>query len=592
MWCFKGFGFFLLLWTVLLCKPVLCSDDHCLEMMNRPSRCPVWTMYDNATQQCKCAKPISENPSIVLCVGTSGNHTPEVLLLLGYCITQAKDKDHPVVGSCPYSSWIPHINYYTLVPHNTSQLEEMCKNMKRKGQFCGQCIDNYSLPVYSYDLQCVHCPTGTNNWGKYLATSLLPTTVFFLLALTFRFRATSPQLNGYIIICQITTSPYLMRKYAKTSHDYYATKYRSRVLSGVYFSLMNVWNLDFFRLLYSPFCLHPHASILQILCLDYVIAAYPLALIIITYTLVTFHYKGCTLVVWFGRPFRWCFAHFRRQWNIRNSLLDAFSTFLLLSYVKFLSVSFDILLPTFPLNDCGEYQHPVMYYDGTIEFFGRQHLPYAILALTMLSVFTVIPILLLCLYPCPHFQLFLNKCHLNYQALRALMDIIQGYFKNGTEGNMDCRYFASVYLMLRVAAYLTLTFTGTYTLLVSSVILILFFASISLIFPYKKNCYNKLDIVLFLIFLLYIIASEENHNFDNKQITRICQLVLLMTSAVPIAYPLGLIIYYIHKKSRRFQFITRKTKAVFLKYVLLRHQYSESPSATLSSMSETSPLLT
>ena len=58
-----------------------------------------------------------------------------------------------------------------------------------------------------------------------------------------------------------------------------------------------IWNLDFFRLLYTPLCLHPNTTTLQVLSLDYIIAVYPLLLIIFIYTLVRLHYKdlwcGC-----------------------------------------------------------------------------------------------------------------------------------------------------------------------------------------------------------------------------------------------------------------------------------------------------------
>ena len=40
----------------------------------------------------------------------------------------------------------------------------------------------------------------------------------------------------------------------------------------------------------------------------------------------------------------------RREWNIRNSLLEAYATLFLLSYVKILSVSVDLLDPIWLYN--------------------------------------------------------------------------------------------------------------------------------------------------------------------------------------------------------------------------------------------------
>ena len=68
--------------------------------------------------------------------------------------------------------------------------------------------------------------------------------------------------------------------------------------------------------------------------------------------------------------------------------IDAFATFLLLSYVTFLSVSFDILMPTFSWDLESKIQPPVVYYDG---YFGQHHLPYSLLAIAVLLVFTFSP---------------------------------------------------------------------------------------------------------------------------------------------------------------------------------------------------------
>ena len=226
---------------------------------------------------------------------------------------------------------------YKKLPKNTSQIDQiMCKQFKRTGHFCGQCETGYSLPVYSYVSNCVKCSSQVNirEWAKYFAITLLPTTVFFFIVLLFRFRATSPHLNVYILICQLITSPHVLRSVAKHT-PYYILSTRQKYLNGFFITIASVWNLDYFRLVYTPFCLHPQASILKVLSLDYITALYPLVLIIFTYTLVTLHYRGCPLLLWLWRPFREGFARLRRQWDIHNSLVDAFATFLLLSYGVF-----------------------------------------------------------------------------------------------------------------------------------------------------------------------------------------------------------------------------------------------------------------
>ena len=181
------------------------------------------------------------------------------------------------------------------------------------------------------------------------------------------------------------------------------------IVAYTFVSLYGIWNLDFFRLLYPPFCLHSHMTTLQVLALDYLIAVYPLILIVITYLFVELHDRSFGLFVWLWRPFHRCFIHFRRNWSIRTSLVDAFATFLLLSYVKLLSVSVDILNPVWLYNNNGDTLSKLyLYYDGTIEYFGQEHIPYTILAIIVLLMFIILPLLLLCLYPCRCFQKCLN----------------------------------------------------------------------------------------------------------------------------------------------------------------------------------------
>ena len=128
-------------------------------------------------------------------------------------------------------------------------------------------------------------------------------------------------------------------------------------------------------------CTHAEMTNIQALALDYIIAVYPLILIAVTYILVELHDWGFRPIIWLWKPFHRCFVRFRRQWDIRTSLLDAFATFLLLSYTKLLSVSFDLL---FPMSITDVYGHTFssmyLYYDATVEYFGNEHLPYGIMA--------------------------------------------------------------------------------------------------------------------------------------------------------------------------------------------------------------------
>ena len=88
-----------------------------------------------------------------------------------------------------------------MLPGQTSQLDKvMCGYTNKTGQLCGKCANGTSPPVYSYYPQCVICHEGTSNWLKYLCVSLIPTTIFFLLIVIIRFKATAPHMTGFIIL--------------------------------------------------------------------------------------------------------------------------------------------------------------------------------------------------------------------------------------------------------------------------------------------------------------------------------------------------------------------------------------------------------
>ena len=48
--------------------------------------------------------------------------------------------------------------------------------------------------------------------------------------------------------------------------------------------------------------------------------------------------------------------------------------------MKLLSVSSDVLIPTYVYNINGSSLGVYLYYDATIEYFGEEHLPYGVLA--------------------------------------------------------------------------------------------------------------------------------------------------------------------------------------------------------------------
>ena len=227
--------------------------------------------------------------------------------------------------------------------------------------------------------------------------------------------------------------------------------------------------------------------------------------------------------MWLWRPFLWCTTRLRQHWNIRHSIIDAFATFLLLSYIKLLNTSCNLLMYTGTYNDRGLLVGYFLFYDETIKFMGSQHIPFAILAILVLLVGILFPLLLLLLYPMQWFQKCLNKCHLNSPGLQIFMECFQGFYRDRTDGGWECRYFAAVYPALRIAIYIiygiilsTINYVALILLCLGVVVTVL------LVQPYKKRyaIYNKFDAVMIILVIVFMTCSLETIIItDTRQIT-------------------------------------------------------------------------
>ena len=128
--------------------------------------------------------------------------------------------------------------------------------------------------------------------------------------------------------------------------------------------LYSVWNLDIF-LPFSPgICLPVRAR--DILWLDLAVGAYPLVVIAATYCIIQ---NNVSIFVCVWNVVKRLFA---KSWSISSSLIDAFAAFLILSSVKIMSSSMDLLAatPVYKLSDRKSIGHQWrLYYDPTVQLF-------------------------------------------------------------------------------------------------------------------------------------------------------------------------------------------------------------------------------
>ena len=80
----------------------------------------------------------------------------------------------------------------------------------------------------------------------------------------------------------------------------------SLVLPYIHFlvTFFGIWNLDFLRYVIPPFCISRSLTSLQAEALEYVVAVYPLLLIVVTYICVELYDNEYRIIVALWAPFK------------------------------------------------------------------------------------------------------------------------------------------------------------------------------------------------------------------------------------------------------------------------------------------------
>ena len=514
--------------------------------------CPLWTFYNESSKVCQCGSSVHGE---VDCTAVPY----QVSVFHCYCMTYNEEISLVSVGGCSATCYFGYGYSKVLQSNDSVSLNaEVCGDLKREGQLCGDCLKGYGPPVYSYSMKCVVCNEEDfkHNLMKYLCAAFLPLTLFYFLVIILKISITSHTMVASVFICQVVAIPSISKIVFKTSRY---------PLAKLIFHYVTLWNLDFFRLVYTPFCLHPKLNTMQVLALDYLIAVYPMLLIFLTYIAVALHDRY-PLIVTLWRPMQRILICIRKEWNIRGSLVQAFATFLVLSYVKILNVSFELLNPVLPHNiNGGVINQHYLFSAGTIEYFGKKHLPYGILALMMTAVFNILPVLLLMLYPYKTFR----KCFCNKYShgLFIFMDVFHGCYVNQPK---DYRWFASTYFISRFLQLLFVPFEDIFSVFFFTSI---HFMALSLIVmflkPYKDKRQNRLDVSLLLnasiclLFFCYITLRDAYGLKPYKWIHMILNFIASTAGILSILYGLvGLIFHILPIKwsNRVWQVVAKKLK--------------------------------
>ena len=435
------------------------------------------------------------------------------MLRSDYCMTYDGRHNSTVVGLCAYNDHTPDFEHvYRKLPCNVSDLNEyMCGDLNRTGVLCSHCKPDLGPAVLFSTMECLECLNSCTGWLLSILLATFPTIVLFLIVIFCEIRLSTAPLNGFVFVTQAIVSMVNVQSHSYIGRGSESENFIAKGLLTVY----GIFNLDFFYYIIPPFCVSNKLTIVQALSLQYIVAFFPLFLVIVSYICIQLHARGCRVLVYLWRPFERCCIGIKTRWNIdpATSLVHAFASFLLLSYSKILFVSCILLHSTSIHNSSSSsVDELVVYYNASVPFFSTEHYPFIILAISVLAIFNVLPLLIFLLYPTRIFQHCLGHCNVRFQhALHTFMDAFQGYYKDGTTGTPDCRCFSGLYLIFRIVVITTHVFPGDYKNLIRFLCLATASLMFGLLRPYKENWVNYWDCVMFFLFMVGEVAALYDH---------------------------------------------------------------------------------
>ena len=516
---------------------------------NNSSACPPWAFCDDTTRICQCGTIPGDalkcdlllRPYILdcFCATVVGNMT-EVGQCNYNCVTNSKNQVDTV---------------YQQLPSNRSSWNDfMCKEFGRSGTLCGQCDKerNYYPRAYSFDLSCIQCDGSmSSNLWKYIALAYLPLTFFYLLVFFLRADINSSQLQGFIFFSQFISAPPSARNILLATRKLPICFGIMKLLLAFY----GVWNLDFFRAYDNNICFR--ISSLNISLLDLGVAIYPLMLMLVTYLLVQLYDCNYKPVILLTTPFLNCLNKLYKEFSVKRSLINLFTTFLFLANIKFFNIGLDILNPVkvyqFQFNTPNKMNTTLrLYYDSTVEYFGLRHILHAITSLVFM-VFIIFPVLLVFFYPLRIFQNFLSLFPLRWQlSLHIFFDSFQGCYKDGTEpGIRDCRWFGPLLYFIRIIFLVVYAFTLDAVFFPFAAIMITLLAIVTInADPFKPHLQHLATTMVVFILLIDValmagvgsIIAKETSDTNSSYIFYMFAVLLSLLPPFYVAYIVLLLI--------------------------------------------------
>ena len=506
--------------------------------------CPVWYVFNDTRNECVC----HDLKSWVIC----NRLNQRAYLARGLCMTFCNDTESIDVGKCPYTLFEREHeallqNGYIELPGNISELNDfMCGFWNREGYLCSKCKSGYGLAIPNVFMNCVHCNLNNGEgWIFFAMIQLIPVLIQFLVILAFRVSILKPPINAFVTFYQLCLAILFTHSYR--FHPPYIQP-NSALKKAHYLSMVSVgiWAMSLTGLIHrvgiTDFCVNSDINIQQAFTLTQIKSLFPLFLIAFSWMCIKLHARDCKLIVWLWKPFQRCSACCTKVWNPKLTLVDVFSTFLLLSYSRYIIVLYFLhsFQRTYRASVGWNNTPKLLYNPGVMYFDIVNHLPYTLILLFLLLVVAIPPVIVLAFYQTKCFQKIMSCIRLHkVLSIYIFVDLFQSYYKDGLDGSCDLRFTASLYMVLRILVLMSYigcsdtTYASCETVLtfIWVFLLLLFFA---LVRPYKDQRMNILDSLLLAgLALINVLLSCISESAEYKTLNLFVLTLILIIIAIP-----------------------------------------------------------
>ena len=505
----------------------------------RLSQCSPGYVLNNDTCVCSADNDKTRLEGIISCSNNTAILQPATWA--GYLNSSGKERNKLVTGNCKVGLC------------NSRRQQKINKDLSyicyhnREGVLCSRCKANYTLQYHSNTYLCKEIGKSHCKYGilLYLVSELLPVTIIFMIILILNVNITSGAVNTFIFCAQVLSSLFI--------DGFEVIKADNRVLSNfflIYRLLAGFLNLSILEFDRFSFCLFKGTNIMTLFVVKYFTVLYAFFLIVITIIVLRLNSLYSCIKL--------CYKCGRR--NIRTSIINGLTAFLILCYFQCVKVTFNILIPSSLRGAGGKVVTTRVFFAGDIEYMSFDHLPYAIPAIICLVVVILPPPIILSLEPLLvrlsgavniRRNAFTFCLHRLRMKLKPFLDSFQGCFRD------NCRSFSGLFFFYRIIVLAPAVYSDNIELSYLQATVILFSICIlhGLTRPYQTKWHNYVDFLLLgnitAVTMLTAINVSVNYSPINHSIQKrsilICQVILVSFSLVYIFFYFA---YYILRKCK------------------------------------------